>query len=98
MRMPLRGRVLAVLAIALLGAPDVLAAPSGRSAAAESGTRPSTSITLVSSGWGHHRVAGRCQIRTWRLDGLLDARSWPTGTNAGTLTYDCEALLTSRAA
>jgi RHS repeat-associated protein len=25
---------------------------------------------------------------TWRLDGLLDARAWPTGTNAGTLSYD----------
>ncbi|MEK6719843.1 MAG: RHS repeat-associated core domain-containing protein [Chloroflexota bacterium] len=25
---------------------------------------------------------------SWRLDGLLDARSWPTGTNSGTFAYD----------
>ena len=24
----------------------------------------------------------------WRLDGLLDARTWPTGTNSGSLAYD----------
>jgi len=24
----------------------------------------------------------------WRLDGLLDSRSWPTGSNSGTLSYD----------
>ena len=89
MRTPRRSRTLALLAISLLGAPDVLAAPpAGRFAAAESGTSPATSITLGSSRWGHHLIADGCQIPIWRLDGLLDARSWPTGSNAGTLTYD----------
>ncbi|TAL07788.1 MAG: hypothetical protein EPO00_08515, partial [Chloroflexota bacterium] len=33
-------------------------------------------------------LLGGAVTETWRLDGLLESRSWPTGTNAGTFTYD----------